>query len=151
MSHPNPQFLNVLIAAALAPAVLVSASALLLLGLQNKYTAISGRVRDLQRERRALDGGPECAGRIRSIGVQTEHLLTRLRQMRLAIGALYLALCSFLFVSLATTVGGLAGWNYAGVALTLFVSGIAAMVVAAVCELLEVRLAYHAVVEDTRS
>lgn len=139
-----------LIGAALAPAVLISASALMLLGLQNKYTAVSGRVRDLGRERRALP--PEGRDtRLRSIETQTNYFLTRLRLMRGAIATLYAALLLFVLTSMTMTLGMLFRVEHALVAMLLFIAGIAMMTVAVVNELLEVRLAFKALVEDVGS
>ena len=142
--------IGMLIGSALAPAALLSATALLLLGLQNKYTALSNRVRELQREKRGFPGeGHET--RLISINLQTDFLLKRLRHVRRAITALYIALLFFVLTSFTITIGMLFQAEQALVTMLFFVAGIVMMFIAALNELVEMRLAFKAIIEDVHS
>ena len=79
---------------AVTPAVLFTASALLLAGLQNKYSTLIQAVRALNDERRRLLQQPSLAAwentRIESIVRQIPHLLWRAKLVRNAVFTLYL-------------------------------------------------------------
>jgi hypothetical protein len=96
------------IQAILAPAVMVSACGLLLLGMQNKYGRIIDRMRILTRERLALlgqGGEPLAAERLPVIDRQIRDLLRRTRIQHDAVLLLFLAVG--LFVLDMLLIGGI--------------------------------------------
>src|SRR5205823_11525839 len=88
------------ISVAMTPAVLFTASALLLAGLQNKYSTLIQAVRSLNDERRRFLQEPSLAAwqtdRLKSIDSQIPHLLARARLVRNAVFTLYLGTLLFL-------------------------------------------------------
>lgn len=96
------------IQAILAPAVMVSACGLLLLGLLNRYATIMGRMRALNNERRDLlrrvspaqEVTPLEAERLASVVRQLGDLLDRVRLLRNAVISLVVAVGCFVLSSL---------------------------------------------------
>mgnify|MGYP005838467685 CR=1 FL=1 len=82
----------------LAPAVMISACGLLLLGMQNRYGRINDRLRALGRERLDLllqRDTPQARARLEAIERQIPDLLTRLRIQRNAVYNLFAAVIVF--------------------------------------------------------
>lgn len=82
----------------LAPAVMISASGLLLLGMQNRYGRINDRLRALGRERLELlprRETPQARARLDTIERQIPDLLARLRIQRNAVYNLFAAVIAF--------------------------------------------------------
>lgn len=96
------------IQAILAPAIMVSASGLLLLGLLNRYSVIMSRIRALNEERRRLlraTAPPESATaadvtRLASVLRQLPNLLGRVRLLRNAVLCQVAAVGCFVLTSL---------------------------------------------------
>jgi hypothetical protein len=92
----------------LAPAVMISACGLLLLGISNKYSSITNRLRILNEERRRhhnkMNLGNELdyleTTRLQSISRQLQQLLFRLKLVRNVILFYVLGLFLFIFTSL---------------------------------------------------
>jgi hypothetical protein len=142
------------IQAILAPAIMVSASGLLLLGLLNRYTVIMSRIRALSEERRRLlrtaapDGGaatPESA-RLASVLKQLQDFVERIRLLRNAVVCQVVAVGCFVLSSL------LIGLRVAGPEwlklvhpLPVFVSGMAVLFAGVVYEGLDVIRAYRTI------
>lgn len=126
-----------LITAAVTPVVMLSAAALLIMGVNHKYALLAGRIRALSAEFR-LDG--LSAARRENVRGQLEVFALRFRLVTLAHQALYTAV--ILLAATVFTIGLsrlLAGWE--PVALGLFLAGVAVTVAGVAAELLEVRLA----------
>lgn len=138
----------------LAPAIMVSACGLLLLGLLNRYGGVMSRIRALNDERRKLvkaltppaTGSKEEAARLASVLRQLEDLLRRVALLRNGILALVIAVGCFVGTSL------LLGLQVAGVSLLglvrplgLFLLGMAAVFVGLVFEGLDVAKAWRTI------
>jgi hypothetical protein len=92
----------------LAPAVMISACGLLLLGISNKYSSITNRLRILNEERRRhhnkMNSDKELdyfeTTRLQSISRQLQQLLFRLKLVRNVIVFYVMGLFLFIFTSL---------------------------------------------------
>lgn len=91
----------------LAPAIMISACGLLLLGINNKYSLVVNRIRLLNQESRSIKqklGGEEFSTddnvRLESIVIQIESLLYRLKLVRNAVLSYALAVGLFVVTSL---------------------------------------------------
>lgn len=123
----------------LAPAVMISACGLLLLGMQNRYGRINDRLRALARERLDLlprRDTPQAQVRLDAIERQIPDLLARLRIQRNAVYDLFAAVIVFVvdaFVIAASLFVRAAWLNAAALAVFLVGMGLVlwAMVLAA--------------------
>ena len=91
----------------LAPAVMISACGLLLLGISNKFSTILNRIRALNEEKRKLflragkeDFQPVENQRLESISMQIERLLRRARLVRNSLFCYFVAVALFVATSL---------------------------------------------------
>lgn len=91
----------------LAPAVMISACGLLLLGINNKYSLVVNRIRLLNEERRRLklragerDFTTEENVRLESIAQQLSHLVSRVRLVRNSVLCYTTAVALFVITSL---------------------------------------------------
>src|SRR5437867_9263013 len=135
--------------AAMTPAVLFTASALLLAGLQNKYSTLIQAVRSLNDERRRMLREPSLAAwqtdRLKSIDNQIPHLLMRAKLVRNAVFMLYLGTLLFLLSSFVIGLVHL-GWPpMATLVIVLFGLGLAGLMVGVGFALAEARLSYRVV------
>ncbi len=135
--------------AAMTPAVLFTASALLLAGLQNKYSTLIQAVRALNDERRELLRRPTLApwekSRSASIAGQIPHLLARAKLVRNAVFLLYLGTLLFLGSSFVIGLAHL-GWPpMAPLVIVLFGLGLAGLMAGVGFALAEARLSYRVV------
>lgn len=89
----------------LAPAVMTSASALIILALQGKYSQLIDRLRLLNEERRRLKNTENPSKqRLSNVVDQIEAILLRAKMVRNSIVSLYLAIS--LFVLSSIVIGG---------------------------------------------
>jgi hypothetical protein len=148
------------IQAMLAPAVGISAVALLLLGQSNRYSAIINRIRLLNEERRkyarTLSQNRELAFadnmRLMSITTQTKELLIRSRYVRNAI--LWMQGAIGLFVLTSAGIGVNMFLNAEAIRilpLALFVLGMCAVVVGIVFAAMEVFRSYRIVLLEAKA
>ena len=85
----------------LAPAIMISASALIILALQGKYSQLIDRLRALNDERRRMKQSPQYSEqRFANIVEQIEAILFRARLVRNSIMSLYLAIMLFVVSSI---------------------------------------------------
>ncbi|MGE5365362.1 MAG: DUF2721 domain-containing protein [Bacteroidota bacterium] len=91
----------------LAPGVMINACGLLLLGINNKYSTVTNRIRLLNEEKRRLStraGGKEFSVdesiRLESIARQISNLVPRLKLIRNAVMAYTCAIAIFVLTSL---------------------------------------------------
>lgn len=122
------------VSAAVTPVVLVSASAVLILGVGNKHQNMSDRVRSLNAERRSHDISGE---RKASIERQIALLRRRIRFSRTAHIVLYVSIVCFIAMALLL----LFAPGAFGAGVGLLIGGVALMLGAVICEILELRLA----------
>lgn len=96
----------------LAPAIMISASALMILALQGKYSQLIDRLRALNEERRKLKQNPQPSEqRMMNVVAQIELILLRARLVRNSIGGLYLAIAMFGISSFTIGVSFMLGWD----------------------------------------
>ena len=133
------------IAAAVTPAVMVSACGLLALGLDNQAARMTGRLRDLAKEYRAL---PPSSPRVTALRTETRILSRRHGLYIVALTCNYAALLAFVFTSAAALWADVAPLR--GVALLFFASGVILLGTMAVSTLLSVRLSRHAIALEER-
>src|SRR5213593_2732482 len=137
------------ISVAMTPSVLFTASALLLAGLQNKYSTLIQAVRSLNDERRRLLREPSLAAwqtdRLKSIDNQIPHLLARAKLVRNAVFTLYLGTLLFLLASFFIGLAHL-GWQpMAMLVVGLFALGLAGLIVGILFALAEAWVSYRVV------
>jgi hypothetical protein len=134
----------------LAPAVMLSACGLFLLGLQNKYSNIINRIRDLNEEKRELEliDNPNKfqARRLKSVEKQLVSLLRRAHLDKNSILNIYAGMILFMLSSLSIALKDL-GWILKDeiVSLILFLIGTALIFRGTVFAYLEVRISYRVV------
>jgi hypothetical protein len=142
------------IQAILAPALMVSACGLLLLGLLNRYTVIMSRIRVLNEERRRLvrattppaEAVPLEVARLASVMRQLEDLMDRVRLLRNAVMCQVLAVGCFVLASLLIGLR-VAGpeWLKLAHPLPVFVIGMAILFAGVVFEGTDVVRAYRTI------
>ncbi len=129
------------VAAAVTPAVMVSACGLLALGLDNQAARMTTRIRDLAREARALS--PDAARRaavLSEIGI----LVRRHTLYGRALLSNYAALLLFVLTSALSLMGDRTAW-VATLPLVTLGLGVLMLVAMAVCALLAIRLSGEAI------
>ncbi len=135
------------ISSALAPVLLVSAAALLGVGISQKHAALGDRIRSLAAERRAPGGEP---ARRSSVQAQLELFARRIRLASLAHRALYLAICCLLGVILIITLRTPLTAVLSAVSLGLFILGVFILLVAIGLELGELHLANRTIAAELK-
>ncbi|MBI3999160.1 MAG: DUF2721 domain-containing protein [Candidatus Omnitrophica bacterium] len=88
----------------LAPAIMISSSALLLLGFQNKFSSLFNRFRALNQEKRSLDQKPSRNEvenkRLENLREQLARIFGRASYVKNAIFATYTAIVCFIATSI---------------------------------------------------
>ncbi len=85
----------------LAPAIMISAAALMILALQAKYSQLIDRLRALNDNRRSLRNAPNASQqRMSNVVDQIEIILQRARLIRNSIASLYFAIALFVLSSI---------------------------------------------------
>ena len=134
----------------LTPVVMLSACGLFLLGLQNKFSNIITRLRELTEERRELKLQDQMnkfqQSRLNSIEKQIGGLLNRARLDKDSILSIYAGMIFFLLASLSIAVKDL-GWILRSdiFTLILFLIGTGFVFAGTVFAYLEVRISYRVV------
>ena len=118
------------IQAMLAPGLMISACGLLLLGMNNKYSVVVARIRNLDQEirgyRKISLGGklPDFdAERMKNIDLQTEKLIYRVKLIRNAVIFYSLAVAFFIISSLLISYQLLTGREIFTLILACFLAG----------------------------
>ena len=139
----------------LAPAIMISSCGLILLGLQNKYSNIIDRIRELNEERRRLglmeSLDPNQERRMRSLTAQIEKLLVRARLDRNGILSLYLAILSFILTSLLIAPAYFGSFALITLSIMTFVAGIGLVLIGVIYVALEVINSYKVVKYEVES
>lgn len=139
----------------LAPAVMISSSALLLLGFQNKFSNLVNRFRALNQERRLLhhrtDKNPRETERLANLESQLGYLLARVRHVKNAILLTHAAIIAF------TTTSILLFWKlYTSFPLFFliigsFLLGLVLVLASSLLVMIEVALAYKIVMLERQT
>lgn len=136
------------ISSALAPAVAISACAILVSNAQSKYSGLVDRIRALNSERREYQHLEPISVteslRIKSLDRQIALIFRRARHMRDAIFLLYAAIACIIATSFL--IAAMQYFQLKGVAhypKVTFLSGLVLVLAALVIELLEVRLTFR--------
>jgi hypothetical protein len=132
------------VASAVTPVVLVSATAILISGINSRYIAIADRVRLLTAESRSSSTSP---ARLQSIGRQLPTFQLRIKLVSWAMRALYLATACF--VAMALIISATLWRKMLAIAtLPLFIMGILLLMFSIVCEIVELREANRSLFQE---
>ena len=132
----------------LTPAVMVSSTALLLLGLQTKFSNLANRFRTLHHERRTLslkatrDAAEE--DRLRNVQEQVDHLMRRAACVKTAVLLAYSGIVCFMVSSILIFCTLSAPFPLGYGVIAAFMLGLACVLVSALVMLIETRL-FHKV------
>ncbi|MCI0459055.1 MAG: DUF2721 domain-containing protein [Gemmataceae bacterium] len=140
------------IATAVAPIVMVSATGLLFIGVQTKNLHLADRVRDLMREYREAVSSKD-KDRREAISAQVVLFEKRIRLSQRALESLYAAIVAFVTTTLLLAV---APWTGQAAVPTpviggIFILGIASLLLALVLEFLEMRAGLSTIAIETRA
>ena len=132
---------------ALAPAVVVSSAALLLLGLQAKFSNLASRFRVLQHERRTLalqaGGDSSQTQRLGNVQAQLEQLMRRAACVKRAIMLAYAAIVCCMGSSVLIFLNVYAAFQLGHAVIGLFMLGLACVLAGALVMVEETRLFYR--------
>jgi hypothetical protein len=129
-----------------APAIMISASALIILALQGKYSQLIDRLRALNDERRhlSLKEGRLRSHRYENVIAQIEIILLRARLVRNSIVSLYLSIALFVLSSIAIGVPLLLGGVVpVGASLVVFMLGMIGVFAGVIYALRDIASAYR--------
>ncbi|OGW90223.1 MAG: hypothetical protein A3A73_04880 [Omnitrophica bacterium RIFCSPLOWO2_01_FULL_50_24] len=139
----------------LTPAVMISSSALFLLGLQNRLSNLFSRFRALNHERRSLSQMASRSAkdneRLDNVVLQLDRLMRRVRYVKNAVICLYLAVVAFIGTSLCLFLTRYAFLPLVKTALFIFFAGLLFMLLALVLLISEVTIAYYILRLEQRS
>lgn len=133
------------IAQVVTPTILVSASGLLLLGLQNKYARIVDRIRSL----REIERGLKKTGQKHNIHLQLRHLLNRAKLLRTAIFCLYVGILFFILTSMAIAMYALQLGSEVAV-IIFFCTGLLAMFIGVIHAVLDVQNSFRIILLELK-
>jgi hypothetical protein len=156
-SLPATDLASAFIGAAITPALLFTACALLLSGLQGKYSTLVHAIRNLNIERRALheerhnDSPPWAPARRENLERQVAALMERARLVRNSLFCLYSGIFLMLLASLCGGVSALGVGIAAFGALGLFAAGMLCVVTAMVFGFQEARRAFEIILLEAAS
>ena len=130
----------------LSPAVMVSASALLLLGIQNKFSNLANRFRALNHEKRVISQKPHRETleeeRLVSLSAQIHRLMRRAFYVKNAITLTYCAILCFTGTSILIFSNIYTSFQMLYFAIAVFLLGLLAVFISAILMILETRLFY---------
>jgi hypothetical protein len=136
-----------LINAAVTPVVLISACAALILGINNKHTAIADRLRLFAAELRANSDSPDRKAQLRE---QVTIFFQRYRLTWISLASLYSAVISFVLMIAFIILSQKQVLHWEPGVLALFMIGITLTLCAVVCEMLEIRLSIRSLEVELR-
>ena len=133
----------------LAPAVMISSSALLLLGFQTKFSNLANRFRALNHEKRELAKKERREAREEerylNLSMQVGHLLRRATQVKNAILLAYAAILLFLATSVLIFVNIRSEASISFWVVFAFLAGLVLELIASIVMMVEVMLAFKVV------
>ncbi len=131
----------------LAPAVMISSSALLAMGLQNKLTALANRFRALTHEKRALNQNsgrtPVENERLNNLTEQTSGLLKRIKLVKQSIVCVFGSILCFTGTSLAIFANLISHIDFWKAGIFLFGAGFIFVFIASALMIRETLLLYR--------
>ena len=136
-----------LINAAVTPVVLISACAALILGINNKHTAIADRLRTFAAD---LRGSKDSADRKAQIREQVDIFFRRYRLTWMALATLYSSVISFVLMILFIILSQKHILRWESGVMALFLIGIGLTLCAVVCEMFELRLSIRSLEVELR-
>lgn len=142
------------IGAALAPGIALNSVIFYNTSLQNRFTYIAGRIRELNREARELRAGGSDEGeeRLRSIKLQVDLMSRRSRIVQRSILIAYFALAALIMTILGLLVAVVSGLEQLFVGpLVTFGGGLCALAVSVFLSWSESRVSAQTLIEDIRS
>lgn len=139
----------------LAPAIMVSSSALLLLGYQNKFSALFNRFRSLNQERRALTQKtkrePIEEERLGNLKAQLGRLKRRATHVKNAILLTYGAIVSFLATSVFLFLNIYMEAALSYLAISFFLTGLICVFAGSVLMIIEVTISFNILQLESKS
>lgn len=139
----------------LAPAVMISSVALLLLGFQNRFSGLTNRFRALTHEKRMLLGETNRTksqtARLESLVQQIHGLSQRVTHLKNAILLSYVAIVCFILTSILLFIKIYVGIETFAVTVTFFLFGLLLILVDCVLMMIEISLAFHIVTIEQKS
>jgi hypothetical protein len=131
----------------LAPAIMVSSSALLLLGFQGKFSNLASRFRALNHEKRLLATKPNRdaaeENRLQSLEEQVESLLRRATYVKNAILLSYVGVVCFTGTSVLIFLNVYAAFELRHVVILVFMLGLASILASSILMILETTWLYR--------
>jgi len=131
----------------LAPAIMISSSALLLLGLQAKFSNLFNRFRALNQERRILDlktnRSPVEDERLSNLKQQLHRLMLRILHTKNAISLNYLAIVCFLATSIFLFLNIYTPLELSHFTITFFSAGLVLVLISACFMIAEIGIAFN--------
>ena len=138
----------------LAPAVMISSSALLLLGFQNKFSNLANRFRSLNYERRALSQKPDRSNieseRLGNLKEQLDHLIQRATHVKNAILLTYIAIMCFVVTSIFLFLYIYTRFQSLHLTIAFFLIGVLLVFVVSVFMMIEVALSFKVLDLESR-
>lgn len=132
-----------------APAVMVSSTALLLLGLQNKFSNLASRLRVLNHEKRLLIAKPDRdaaeENRFHNLSAQVDHLMKRACYVKNAIVLSYLGIVFFTGTSILIFLNFFTLFIPQFLTIGIFMTGLSCVFIASILMILEVNL-FHKII-----
>lgn len=139
----------------LAPAVMISSAALLLVGLNNRFSSLFQRFRLLNLERRSFpsDASREAAqaGRLESVTRQLGWLHRRVQLVKNAILLIYVGILCFILTSVGLLVQKISGIDFSRAVVFIFFSGIFLIFLSVLLMIAETGLAYRILIIEKKS
>ncbi len=125
----------------LTPGIMISSSALFLLGLQTRFSNLFSRVRTLNHERRSLESSSEMnTQRLKNLNLQLDRLMDRVACVKNAIFCFYFAILSFIATVLCLFLEEVAPFSVEAAGLGFFITGMMLILAAVFFLLREISL-----------
>ncbi len=131
----------------LTPGIMISCTALFLLGLQTRFSNLFGRFRAMNQERRVLEQIPSRTSkendRLQNLALQLDRLIKRARVVKSAILFFYAGVVCFILSSLALFLAHSTSFISAKIGLLAFFSGMLLILAGCLCLIREIVLAFN--------
>ena len=139
----------------LTPGIMISSSALFLLGLQTRFSNLFSRFRVLNQERRTLEQASSRSAkeneRLQNLILQLDQLTKRARTVKNAILCFYVAILCFVGTSLCLFLTHSADFPLVKTGLLIFFAGMIFILMACLLLISEIAIAFHILRLERRS